>query len=555
MPAGPLPTRKHALLNVLATSIAEFLRLTRGPGLPLALLPLLLLPGPVQGQWLDNPAAPRFGVRVGALPSVTSWGQTFGADGGSLPMGSELTDPGLGTRLLPHLGPVEALVASLSGSPGFGIRMGGLRVIRSTTVVTVPVSLELGVTSFLTVGASLPFVRRRTESDVRFTPGGANSGFNPALQDASAVEGFLTAFLSSLEEGRTLLGGVCGADPAGAACRGASAALNDGDALLQGLRLLYGNSPVVPLVDSEAGIGLHERFTTFARILGQLGGTPPTGLPPLAAAPLDAEGFALFTQSGRYGVGLDTLGTVQRAWELGDAEVHASARLLERVDRDAAGNFLGRTFLAAGAGVRLPTGQPPAAASLFDPGTGGGSVDLTLRLHGDVARPWWGMRVEGRYTRRGPAELERRVAPPEAALAGLLLQRSLERSGGHLLGVEVAPRLALTPDFGVGVSYAFSRRSGELYRLVESGSGVDENPLAPPTPDPAVLATGTEGSLHHMGFHATYTSVNARREGRATGRPFEVFVRYGYPVASGGGILAPRAHTFQGGVILHLGGF
>jgi hypothetical protein len=400
-------------------------------------------------------------------------------------MGSELTDPGVGTRLLPHLGPVEALVASLSGSPGFGIRMGGLRVIRSTTVVTVPVSLELGVTSFLTVGASLPFVRRRTESDVRFIPGGANTGFNPALQDASAVEGFLTAFLSSLEEGRTLLGGVCGADPSGAACQEASAALSDGDDLLQGLQLLYGSSPVVPLADSDAGIGLHERFTRFARIVGQLGGTPPAGLPPLAAAPLDAEGFALFTQSGRYGVGLDTLGTVQRAWEVGDAEVHATARLLERVDRDATGTFVGRTFLAAGAGVRLPTGRAPAASSLFDPGTGGGSVDLTLRLHGDVARPWWG-NAGGRPVH--PAGIRRAGATGGSPRSGPGRPTAPEECGAERrapdLGVEVAPRVALTPDFGVGVSYAFSRRSGELYRLVESGSGVEENPLAPPTPDP-----------------------------------------------------------------------
>jgi len=466
-----------------------------------------------------------------------------------------LTDPGVGTRLLPQLGPVEALVASLSRSPDFGIRMGGLRVIRSTTVVTVPVSLELGVTSFLTVGATLPFVRRRTESDVRFIPGGANSGFNPALQDAAAVEGFLAAFLNSVEEGRTLLEGVCGANPAGADCLEGSVALEDGNTLLRGLQLLYGNSPVVPLVDSDAGTGLHDRFAAFSRILARLGGTPPVGLPPLANAPLDAQGFALFTQSPRYGVGLDTLGTVQRAWELGDAEVHATARLLEWVDRDTGGAFLGRTFLAAGATLRLPTGQPPAASSLFDPGTGGGSVDLTLRLLGDVARPRWGARVEGGYTRRGAAEMERRLALPEEVLAGLVLQRAVERSGGHLLRLDVAPRVAVTPDFGVGLAYRFSRRSQDLYRLAESGSGTDANPLAPPLPDPGVLAMGTGGSLHHLGFHATYTSVNARREGRSTGRPFETFVRYGYPVAASGGILAPRTHTFQGGVILHLGGF
>jgi len=465
-----------------------------------------------------------------------------------------LTDPGVGTRLLPHLGPVEALVASLSGSADFEIRMGGLRTIRSTTVVMVPVTLELGVTSFLTVGASLPFVRRRTESDMRFIPGGANSGFNPALQDAAAVDRFLTDFLSSLEEGRALLDQVCGADPGGEACVEASAALEDGTTLLKGLQLLYGSSPVVPLVDSAAGTGLTDRFAAFAQIMARLGGTPPVGLPPLADAPLDAEGFALFIRSDRYGVGLETLGTVQRAWEMGDAEVYATARLLERVDRDAAGGFLGRTFLGAGAQVRLPTGKPPAASSLFDPGTGGGSVDLTLRLLGDVARSRWGLRAEGRYTHRGAAELERRIAPAEGALAGLLLQRSVERSGGQLLRVDVAPRLALTPDFGIGLAYGFSKRSEDLYRLVEPGAGAEENPLAPPPPDPGVLSMGTGGSLHHLGIHATYTSVHAQRDGRATGRPFEVFVRYGYPVASGGGILVPRPHTFQGGVILHLGG-
>ncbi len=534
------------------------MRLTPRPStVAMRLLPILMMvvgTAPLQAQWIENPVAPRFGVRLGSLPSVSWWGDRFGP-AGAVPLGTDLDSPQAGTGLLPHLAPVESLVRSLSGLPDFDLRLGAVRAIRSTTVVTVPISLDLGLTSFLTVGATVPFVRRRTEADVRFSPPGATTGFNPALGDPGGVDAFLTSFLGSLQEGQGLVDTLCGSDPASDGCLTGQAALAEGTALLEGLELLYRGSPLVPLLESTAGSGILDRFAAVVQALGGLGVQLPDGTPPLAGAPLDAEGFALLTSARQYGIALDTLGTQQRSWEPGDTDVHATVRILERVDRDTTGAFLGRTFLAGGVVARVPTGEPAAASAPFDPGTGGGSLDLTLRLLGDLARPRWGVGVDARYTRRGTAELERRVAAPEGVLAGLSLLRPVERSGGHLLSVQAAPRMALTPDFGVGVSYRFTRLAGDRYRIRPSpGAPPISLPLDPTPPDPSVLAQGSQGTLHHLGFQVGYTSVNASRDGRATGRAFDVFVRYDRAVASGGGIRSPRTHTFQGGVTLHLGG-
>lgn len=523
------------------------------------LLPIALtaVAGPVQAQWLESPVAPRFGVRVGSLPSVTWWGERFGPDG-PVPLGTDLDSPEVGTDLLPHLAPVESLVRSLSGEGAFDLRLGAVRAIRSTTVVTVPLSLELGLTSFLTVGATVPFVRRRTEADVRFSSAGATAGFNPALGDAAGVDSFLVAFGETLAEGRGLVDALCTSDPDADGCVSGQAALLEGEALFEGLQVLYRGSPVVPLAESLGGARILTRFGSVAQVLGGLGAPTPDDLPPLAASPLDAEGFALLATAVQNGIAVDTLGTQQRSWEPGDTDIHATVRILERVDRDTTGAFLGRTFLGGGVVARIPTGEPAAASAPFDPGTGGGSLDVTLRLLGDLARPRWGVCVEARYTRRGAAELERRIAAPEGVLAGLSLLRPVERTGGDLLSIQAAPRFALTQDFGIGLSYRFTRRAGDEYRIPGPrgpGDAPIPLPLDPAIPDPSVLAVGTEGTLHHVGFQVGYTSVNARRDGRATGRPFDVFVRYDRAVSSGGGIRSPRTHTFQGGVILHLGGF
>ena len=530
----------------------------RPSSIALRLLPLLIgLVGaaPLQAQWIENPVAPRFGVRLGSLPSVSWWGERFGP-GGAVPLGTDLDSPQAGTGLLPHLAPVESLVRSLSGLPDFDLTLGAVRAIRSTTVVTVPISLDVGLTSFLTVGVTVPFVRRRTEADVRFAPPGANTGFNPALGDPGGVDAFLASFLGSLQEGQGLVDTLCGNDPGSDGCLAGQAALAEGSALLEGLELLYRGSPVVPLLESTAGSGIVDRFAAIVQALGGLGAQLPDGAPPLADSPLDAEGFALLASARQYGIGLDTLGTQQRSWEPGDTDVHATIRILERVDRDTTGTFRGRTFLAGGVIARIPTGEPAAASAPFDPGTGGGSLDLTLHLLGDLARPRWGLGVDARYTRRGTAELERRVAAPEGVLAGLSLLRPVERSGGHLFSVQAAPRLALTQDFGIGLAYRFTSVTGDRYRIRPvSGETPISLPLDPTPPDPSVLAQGSQGTLHHLGFQVGYTSVNASRDGRASGRAFDVFVRYDRAIAAGGGIRSPRTNTFQGGVTLHLGGF
>lgn len=513
------------------------------PALVLTLL--LVIPAGAEGQWLEDPLLGRFGVRVGTLPSVVNWSERFGA-GGALPLGADLTDPGVGTRLLPHLLPLEQL---LGGGPG-ALRLGQLRAVRTSTMVTVPVSVELGVTSFLTVGVTVPFVRRRIESDLAFSPEGATVGFNPALEDPDRVGGFLSGFAGAMEVAAGAVASICSEAPGSPECLQGESRISEAGELLSHLTLLY-QAPLMPLEGAPAGVSLLNRFGALAEAFALLGA--PMEFPlPLAGAPLDGEALGLFLTAPRYGVGVETLSTVQRPWELGDTDVYASVGILERVGTDSAGAFTGRLQVVAGASARLPTGSPPGEASPLDPGTGGGTVDLGLSIMADAARPRWGLRAGARYTLRGEVEEERRIASPDALMAGLALRRTVTRDAGNVAELEFSPRLALAPNYGIGVSWRMLHRQSDAIRLA-AGSGPGEGELDPVLPDPSVTAEGSGGSLQFAALTFSYTTANLAREGRYTRRPFDILVRAERALAASGGIRAPKETRLQGGLRVYIG--
>jgi hypothetical protein len=506
---------------------------------------LLVAPVGVAAQWLEDPLLGRFGVRVGALPSVVNWSERFGT-GGAVPLGSDLTDPALGTRLLPHLLPLEE---ALGAGPGT-LRLGRLRAVRGTTVVTVPVSVELGITSFLTIGATVPFVRRRVESDLAFSPEGATVGFNPALEDPDGVGQFLSAFAGALDGAAGAVAALCSEDPGSADCVQGEGRISEAETLLRLLTLLYG-APLVPLEDAEAGMTLAGRFGALAEAFALLG-VPMDLQLPLADSPLDEEGLDLFLTSAGLGVGLEGVSTVQRPWELGDTDVYASVGLLERVQTDTAGAFTGRVQVVAGGSVRLPTGAAPGEASPLDPGTGGGTRDLGVSIVADVARPRWGVRAGARYTVRGQVEEERRIASPDALLAGVALRRTVIREAGNVAELEVSPRMALAPNFGIGVSWRMLRRQADAFRSAP-GSDPGGGDLDPTVPDPAILAEGSGGSIQFAALTFSYTTANLAREGGYGGRPFDILVRAERALAGSGGIRAPKDMRLQGGLRFYIG--
>lgn len=505
----------------------------------------LVAPRGADAQWLDDPLLGRFGLRVGSLPSVVNWSERFGT-GGAVPLGADLNDPALGTRLLPHLLPLEEL---LGGGPG-ALRLGRLRAVRSSTMVTVPISVELGVTSFLTVGVTVPFVRRRIESELGFTPEGATVGFNPALEDPDGVGRFLGDFSGALEAAAGAVALLCAEAPGSPECLQGEGRISEAGDLLGHLTLLY-QAPLTPLSEAPAGASLRDRFSALAEAFALLG-VPMELQLPLASAPLDEEGLGLFLHSPRYGVGLETLSTVQRPWELGDTDIHASAGLLERVQTDTAGAFTGRLQVVAGAAVRLPTGSAPAEASPLDPGTGGGTLDMGLSVMVDAARPRWGLRAGARYTLRGQVDEERRIAPPDALLAGLPLRRMVTRDAGNVAELELSPRLALAPNYGIGMSWRMVHRQADAFRLAP-GSAPGGEALDPVVPSPSVMAEGSGGSVQFAALTFSYTTANLARERRYARRPFDILVRAERALAGSGGIRAPRETRLQGGLRVYLG--
>lgn len=496
----------------------------------------------LSAQLVDEPGPGSWRLRATVLPSVQNWRYAWGA-GGAEPLGAALTDPAVGPRLLPHLAPLEDLLGG-----GGAVRLGTLRATRSTTVVTIPARVEVGLAGFLSLGVTVPVVRRRIEADLDFTGEGATVGFSPALDQPGQVASFLSELSGLLAEGGAAVAQLCQGSPGSPECSSAQQRLVAGQALQGRLTALYA-APLAPLPDSPAGSGLQEALDGLVAALQALGVIRDPGPVPLAREPLSPAAFRRLLEDPGLGVELEPLSTVQRPWALGDVEVHVNATLLRRLQVDSAGSLQGRETLVGIATLRLPTGESPSPEAPLDPGTGGGTRDLVLGLEGDLARLRWGIRAALRYSVRGEAEEVRRIAPPEGVLAGVELRRPVLRSAGNVLELEVVPRVALTPDFGIGLGW-WHRRVGEDRYSGRSTVPSPSGELAPQIPDPSVLAPGTGGTLGMAVFTLSYSTLRPRAEGRYAGWPFEVLVRVEQATTASGGIMAPKGTRFQGGLRL-----
>jgi len=503
---------------------------------------VVVTPAAVQAQWTDEPVLARFGLRAGVIPRVETLNRQFGPSGVT---SLDLPPTPLDRALLPQLAPVASLLAELTGDASSSLRLGTVRAVRSSTAVVLPFSLEFGATSFLTIGATLPLVRRRIEADVRYSGDGATAGLNPALTGAGGVDAFLSQLGGSLAQARSRVDELCRIDAGGAACASGRSTVTNGEALVQGLGSLYRGSPVVPLPGSPAGTRLLARFDELRTGLAALG-APVTAALPLAGGPMDAAGFASFTTASAFGVGLDPLETVKLQWALGDVEVGARARILSRSTSDSTGMPLSRILLVTGVRVQLPTGQAPIPELPFDPGTSTGLTAVSADVLGDWIRPSWGVRVSGSYTMAGEVTEPRRIAPPEAFLAGSALQGLVVRSGGGAARLEVAPRVALAREFALGAAYTLDWRAEEEYALsvAPSGPGL---PLPVPVPDVGLLSEGTGGLAHRGAVFLTLAPVQAF----PTGPPVEVFLRYERDLAASG-LRGPAGNTLVAGGRIHL---
>jgi hypothetical protein len=489
-------------------------------------------PTPATAQERTGPIVPAGSVRFDFGLSVHAWDARFGkrTEGGTTieeeePLGLDFSSPSVGTGVFPGMATLEAALGLAAPNSNFALSMGATDVFLSRERLRVPLRLDVGVTSWLSVGAMAPFSRRRTEIFIGVDDKGANTGVSPTLTDPDQVSDFLGSMRAATEALAAAVQGVCDADGTGSeSCTSATGLFNDAEAFRASLSGAYTVSPAFPLSGSEAADALVSKLGALGDGAGQLG-VPgyPTTLP-LATTALNAESLRsiVTAESGTIqGLALEEW---RSPWEMGDVEVFANARVLGRsVDLPPLEGTTLRYEVGVGALARLGTGVADSEDNFVDLGSGDGTTDVEGRVWLNLRRgPRLGLWADVRYGVQGSTTLVRRVSAPDQPLAPVVSKALVAWTPGNYLRAEIVPRLHLTEEVALILS------------LVHRSKGADEysfTAAAPASaPDASVLGLETKESLTEFGFGATFSSL-----ARPTGRRMEVRFQLARAVSGSGG--------------------
>ena len=341
----------------------------------------------------------------------------------------ELLQRGRGSGDLSHAGGVRGGGARRDRGD-YAASLGVMTSSVEKNSVRLPVSLDVGVFDWLSVGASAAFVRNETEFVFHFASdsASANAGFSPALDDPAEVSRFLSRLDASVGRIRLVPGRSLRGRPDVHELPG-----RDGRPV-GGRGRFIGHCP--------SCTGVRWRRWRARRPAWRCGrGWPssprrskPQEQPCPAPCPSPTRPSRRRTcRTSRPSRRTALRGTFPSRGGapfgcLGDLELRADARWLDKTEP-------GYT-LTAGAGtlVRLPTGTQDDPANFLDMGSGDRQTDVEVRgwLNGSW-RDRLGLWTDLRYGVQLPGITERRVFDPGYAMAPAATLARLEWNPGGLL--------------------------------------------------------------------------------------------------------------------------
>lgn len=503
------------------------------------LLALFLAPAPSASQEVDDPLSPGGQLRVGASAFLSTWESRYGTrleDGVRIeeeePLGFDLTHDRLGADAFPAILPLREALRTATADPTLGLSLGRTRARLQATTVRIPIQVDLGLTDWLTVGATVPFVRQRTEVGFLLSADEvtADLGLAPETGTGTATEGFLQDVASAVDEMESQADATCSSNPDSADCQSARSAADDGRLFLDGVSAGYA-SALFPFEGSSGGGSLRSRLGVLGNRFAQHGVTslPAPGAMPLAEGPLTAGEFQDVLIQSRFGVSADSLATWQSPWEIGDVEVHGALRLLEGRRPAATGWRIRSWLLGIGGLARFGTGRIDDPDHFLDRGSGDGQTDLEGRAFADLSLGWpVGLWADVRYGVQQEGTVPRRISPPHVVLAPLSHRADTRWDPGDYLDVEVAPRIRLTPELALAARYRYYDKESDRYDLAGE---IDPDPGVPGVD---VLEAETGRTLHEAGISLVYSTLRATQAG-LFGRPVEARIRYRRAVTGSGG--------------------
>lgn len=492
---------------------------------------------------LGDASLPRPGqVRVG-LGGRWDWfdSQLAATPGGArIPLGDGVIAEPLGDRFG---GFVRGAVRRLANDTTLPVTAGVMRGGIEARNWAVPVVLEVGITRWLAVQATVPVVQPFTSVFLRPNPVGtfADLGANPASRsDASgqAARTAATQAITQLLQAGTAIRQArpeCFAASPGAACGPVIAAeARAADMALGVTQAFTAGRPFAPLAGSRADSMIAVQFAAFNATVRSITGAtidPVTARPVFAAARM---GFADF-QAMVLGAGFDTLGSRRRIL-MGDASAGVIVKLFDTFGRTDSAR-IAASGVRVRSGLRvlgvLGTGQVPVARQWVDQGSGTDGTALDVRWTTDLLasrRFWMSVAVQGRQwadetmpagvvmvsdgttpfgTPPGGVTTMPIVVDPTARW---MRRRGLERT------LDVVPRFVLNDFVSFQAAWRWRSRDDDTFTARGAVADFAGDGRRPAGLD-GLLSRG--GSEQRLGIGVTFSTVAAKRKERR-GVPVEV---------------------------------
>lgn len=527
---------------------------------PIGLLCLTVTAAPSPGQ--DARPIPPGTVRVSLGPDWARWDSRFGRgtpglpDGTVEPLSVDFSTDSLGVAQLGFLAGAQATLRTVTGLPDFRLNLGRARLTLNASVRVMPLSVELAVSRRLSLGVMFPLYRSRSEAFLLGPSGDTgtaaaltrgNVGFNPAYQNAGALDAYRMAADSALlalqmqatngppslraqaqAQLDAMLPLVCGLYILAAGTPSSPVSLCFQPAPLSG-------SPFLPVAGTPGGDSITMRLARAQQEYENLRAAYAANgvtLPPFTAAytlpnaPLDTMGYRQFFRDPNGPLAGESLATVVRT-RLGDVEVGARYQLADRP------RFRAQLGLLA----RLPTGSFDSPHNWIDIGAGDDQLDLEMALRGDavLSRELW---IHGsfRYGIQMADELDRRVAPPNVLLAPIASLARVRRDLGDYLALDLTPNWQLDDALSLGLGYHYYRVGATSFTYVNAA---DEARVGLPA---SVLGEETAMWWMRASAGVTFSTLARHADGRARW-PFTVTATH-YRTFQGGGGRAPDASGF-----------
>lgn len=456
-----------------------------------------------------------------------------GAAGVLRPLGARFNLDSVGVAQLPILRPVQDSLRALTGLAGLNVSVGRTVTQVTDRIASVPISVEAGISRWLSVTAMVPIVHTRTSVFFRANPGAneANIGANPAGTDriAHATDSvFAQQVISSAAAVSAYCAGSGASDPQ---CSSAASLVTSATGLGNSLSNLYVNGILVPTRGSSIQSAVDARIASVRGSLNAFAANPASGVPFVSATgvvgaptPLATPVLQQLLTNAPYGVGLDPLQTVERT-HIGDAELTAKLLLfdsfyLRNMSRFTPSGLNAR--LAVGAGYRFPTGASPSANALTDIGSGTHVGAILLRGYADVT-------VGGHFWLSGVARFAKASSDsltlrydPGVAFPSASSAIGVHRQLGNLVELEATPRWVFNDYISVGGQYLYRHKPVDSY--IAGGIAV-----------PA-MGVGTDFTEQRVGGGIAFSNAHAVSEGKSK-IPFDVSYLHSETIAGSGGAL------------------